>query len=125
MSEGDPDIVVVGGGIGGSALATIMAREGFDVLLLEKTKEHVDRVRGEWIAPWGVKELQTLGLYDAMMGAGGHHLTQSVRFDEFLDPKVAIENIQSQSDLLPGVPGPPPPRPSIRPPGCRSGGQNC
>lgn len=102
----NPDIVVVGGGIGGSALATVMARAGHEVLLIEKTTEHVDKVRGEWMAPWGVRELQALGLYDAMMDAGGHHLTRSVRFDEFLDPKVAMENVQPVNDLLPGVPGP-------------------
>lgn len=106
MSEGDPEIVIVGGGIGGSALATVMAREGHSVLLLEKTTKHVDKVRGEWMAPWGVKELMNLGLYDAMMAAGGHHLTSAVRFDEFLDPEMALAGVQPVNEILPGVPGP-------------------
>ena len=50
------DLVIVGGGIGGSALATVMARAGRSVLVLEKSEEFEDRVRGEWIAPWGVVE---------------------------------------------------------------------
>lgn len=101
-----PDIVIVGGGIGGSALATVMAREGFEVLLLEKTTQHVDRVRGEWIAPWGVKELMDLGLYGATMEAGGHHLTKAVTFDEFVEPELALAFAQPIDNILPGVPGP-------------------
>jgi 2-polyprenyl-6-methoxyphenol hydroxylase-like FAD-dependent oxidoreductase len=63
-----------------------------------------DRVRGEWIAPWGVAEVKRLGLYDLLMGAGGHHLTRHVTYDESVDPAAAA--------TLPlglfreGVPGP-------------------
>ena len=48
------DLVIVGGGIAGSSLATRLAREGVDVLVLEKSTEFVDRVRGEEMLPWGV-----------------------------------------------------------------------
>jgi flavin-dependent dehydrogenase len=40
------DLIVVGGGIGGSALATVMARAGRSVLLLEKSEVFEDQVRG-------------------------------------------------------------------------------
>ena len=43
------DLVVVGGGIGGSALAIVAARAGRSVLLLEKSEIFEDQVRGEWI----------------------------------------------------------------------------
>ena len=56
------DLIIVGGGIGGSALAIVMARDGRKVLLLEKSEHYEDRVRGEWIAPWGVTETRRLGL---------------------------------------------------------------
>ena len=68
------DLVIVGGGIGGSALAAVTARAGRNVLLLEKSEHYKDRVRGEWIAPWGVTETKRLGLYDLLMSAGGHHI---------------------------------------------------
>ena len=58
----DYDLIVVGGGIGGSTLAEVMARAGRSVLVLEQSEVFEDRVRGEWIAPWGVKEVQRLGL---------------------------------------------------------------
>ena len=53
---GKYDLIIVGGGIGGSALAATMAKAGRSVLLLEKSTVYEDHVRGEWIAPWGVAE---------------------------------------------------------------------
>ena len=43
------DLAIVGGGIGGSALAKVMARAGYSVLLLEQSEAYVDRVRGELV----------------------------------------------------------------------------
>ena len=68
----NPEVVIVGAGIGGSALATVLARAGIAVTLLEKSLVHVDHVRGEWLAPWGVAETQRLGLYETLLAAGGH-----------------------------------------------------
>ncbi|MBZ6377845.1 monooxygenase [Pacificimonas flava] len=99
------DLIVVGGGIGGSALAATMAGAGWSVLLLEKSAEYEDRVRGEWISPWGVAETQRLGLYDLLKGAGGHHLTSHVTYDESIPPELAEEAVMPLA-LLPGVPGP-------------------
>lgn len=75
------DLVIVGGGIGGSALAQVMASAGRSVLLLEQSEVYQDRVRGEWIAPWGVDEVKRLGLYDLLRGAGGHHITHHVTYE--------------------------------------------
>ncbi len=100
------DLAIVGGGIGGSALATVMARAGCSVLLLEQSQAYVDRVRGEWIAPWGVTEVRRLGLYDLLMGAGGHHLGRHVTYDESLDPAAAEARTLPLSIFAPDVPGP-------------------
>jgi 2-polyprenyl-6-methoxyphenol hydroxylase-like FAD-dependent oxidoreductase len=102
----DFDLVIVGGGIGGSALATVMARAGRSVLLLEQSEVYEDRVRGEWIAPWGVVEVQRLGLYDLLMGAGGHHITRHVTYDETLEPEAAEAGALPLSMFKEGVPGP-------------------
>src|SRR5207244_52006 len=60
------DVVVVGAGIGGSALATALARDGLQVNVLEQTVEYEDRVRGESMMPWGVAEARALGVEDAL-----------------------------------------------------------
>src|SRR6266851_4193703 len=67
----DYDIVTVGGGIGGSAIAKAMAEHGKSVLVLERETSFKDRVRGEWMAPWGAAETKKLGLYDDLIAAGG------------------------------------------------------
>ena len=100
------DLVIVGGGIGGSALAAVMARDGRSVLLLEQSQFYQDRVRGEWIAPWGVAETRRLGLYDRLMAAGGHHLARHITFDETLDPAAADAAALPLGMFKDGVPGP-------------------
>jgi len=100
------DLVIVGGGIGGSALATVMARAGKSVLLLEQSVVYEDRVRGEWIAPWGVAEVQRVGLYDLLMGAGGHHIGRHITYDETLEPAAAEASSTALNVFKPGVPGP-------------------
>jgi 2-polyprenyl-6-methoxyphenol hydroxylase-like FAD-dependent oxidoreductase len=85
----NPEVVIVGAGIGGSALATVLARAGIAVTLLEKSLVHTDHVRGEWIAPWGVAETQRLGLYDTLLAAGGHHLARHIAYGDDIDPAAA------------------------------------
>ena len=85
----NPEVVIVGGGIGGSALAAVLAREGIATTILEKSTVHVDHVRGEWLAPWGVAETQRLGLYDLLLEAGGHHLKRHISFGDDVDAAAA------------------------------------
>jgi 2-polyprenyl-6-methoxyphenol hydroxylase-like FAD-dependent oxidoreductase len=100
------DLVIVGGGVGGSALATVMARAGRSVLLLERSEVFEDHVRGEWIAPWGVVETRRVGLYDHLLAAGGHHLSRHITYDETLDPAVAEAAPLPLGIFKAGVPGP-------------------
>ncbi len=100
------DLIIVGGGIGGSALATIMARAGKSVLLLEQSTLYEDRVRGEWISPWGVTETRRVGLYDLLISAGGHHLTRHVTYDESRAAEESEAKTLPLSIFAPDVPGP-------------------
>lgn len=106
MTAARYDLIVIGGGIAGSALATVMARAGKSVLVLEKQDAFQDRVRGEWIAPWGVAETRRLGLYDALMGAGGHHLARHITYDEGIAPAEAEAGALPLNIFSEGVPGP-------------------
>lgn len=100
------EVVIVGGGIGGSAMAAVLAERGVDVLLLEQSEVFEDRVRGEWIAPWGVTETRRLGLYDVLMAAGGHHLSRHITYDESRTPQEAEARTLPLSIFAPDVPGP-------------------
>ncbi len=100
------DLVVLGGGIAGGALAIVMARAGYSVLLLEETDAFQDKVRGEWIAPWGVAEVQHLGLYNLLLSAGGHHLSRHTTYEESRPPEAADAASMPLDVFIPGVAGP-------------------
>jgi 2-polyprenyl-6-methoxyphenol hydroxylase-like FAD-dependent oxidoreductase len=68
------DVVTVGGGLGGSTLASAVASTGRRVLVLEREKEFKDRVRGENMLPWGVAAARRLGVLDDLLAAGGHQV---------------------------------------------------
>src|ERR1051326_1725184 len=66
------DAVVVGGGLAGATFASVMARSGYKVLVLEREARFKDRVRGENMLPWGVAAARRLGIFDELVAAGGH-----------------------------------------------------
>ena len=78
MASTDYDVITIGGGVGGSALATAMAEAGARVLVVERETAFSDRIRGEWVAPWGVAEVQKLGIYDALIAGGAHVLPTGI-----------------------------------------------
>jgi len=81
MDTGPPkyDIIIVGAGIAGSAAAVAFARQGRQVLLLERNLREPDRIVGELLQPGGVDALSELGLDDCLNGIDatpieGYHL---------------------------------------------------
>ena len=60
-------MIVIGGGLAGSSLAITLAREGADVLVVERERVFRDRVRGEVMAAWGTVEARRLGLYELLL----------------------------------------------------------
>ncbi|CAD6891946.1 unnamed protein product [Tilletia controversa] len=62
------DVVVIGAGIVGSALAYALARSGRRVALLERDLAQPDRIVGELLQPAGVHALARLGISDALDG---------------------------------------------------------
>lgn len=55
-------MIIVGSGIVGSALATVLARDGRRVTLIERDLKEPDRIVGELLQPGGCKALKLLGL---------------------------------------------------------------
>ena len=83
------DVAVVGAGIAGGAMATVLARAGLEVLLVERDNAYRDRVRGETMFPWGVAELERLGLRDVLVDAGGGFARELFEYDELYEPATA------------------------------------
>jgi 2-polyprenyl-6-methoxyphenol hydroxylase-like FAD-dependent oxidoreductase len=72
MATTDYDVITVGGGLGGASVAKVIAEAGLRVLVTERERTFKDRIRGEFLAPWGVAEAQKLGLYELFMEKCGH-----------------------------------------------------
>jgi len=68
------DVVIVGGGVTGASCAAALVAAGLDVVVIEREAIFRDRVRGEGIHPWGVLEVEKLGLLDLLRSAGAHDL---------------------------------------------------
>ena len=81
------DVIVVGGGLAGSALAGVLAQAGLGVLVVEREAGFRDRIRGELTWPWGVAEARELGLEAVLQQAGRVELP-AVQFYE--DQRVAV-----------------------------------
>ena len=60
------DVVIVGAGIVGCALADALGNQGRSVILLERSLKEPDRIVGELMQPGGVEALVKLGLRDCL-----------------------------------------------------------
>jgi menaquinone-9 beta-reductase len=95
------DVVIVGGGISGSSLAYALASAGRSVTVLESSVEYEDRVRGETMLPWGVREAQNVGVEQVLLDAGAHVAPTWLQYVEGLDDPTVLP----MSMMVEGVPG--------------------
>ena len=95
------DVVIVGGGIAGASLAYALATQGLDVTVLESSLEYEDRVRGEALLPWGVKEARNLGVEQILLDAGAHVAPAWMQYVEGVDEPAMIP----LSIMVEGIPG--------------------
>jgi FAD binding domain len=61
----EADVLIVGAGIAGCALAVALGKQGRSVILLEKNLKEPDRIVGELLQPGGVWALEKLGIEGA------------------------------------------------------------
>ncbi len=99
------EVIIIGGGIAGNALAAVLAQAGRAVLVLERSTVYRDRVRGEVVQPWGVAEARRLNLHETLIRAGGTHHSRYVPYDETVEPAEAEAATLALDKILPGVPG--------------------
>ncbi|KAL3635348.1 Squalene epoxidase 1 [Castilleja foliolosa] len=63
---GDADIIIVGAGVAGAALAYTLGKEGHRVRVIERDLTEPDRIVGELLQPGGYLKLIELGLEDCV-----------------------------------------------------------
>jgi 2-polyprenyl-6-methoxyphenol hydroxylase-like FAD-dependent oxidoreductase len=68
------DVAIVGGGVAGSSLATVLQRQGMICAVIEREPVFRDRVRGEGLHPWGYREAVHLGIDSIVHDAGAQPL---------------------------------------------------
>jgi 2-polyprenyl-6-methoxyphenol hydroxylase-like FAD-dependent oxidoreductase len=95
------DVVIVGGGIAGSSLAYALASAGRTVTVLESSMEYQDRVRGEAMMPWGVREARNLGVEQVLLDAGAHATPAWLQYVEGVDEPAMLP----MSMMVEGIPG--------------------
>lgn len=66
FSTSTPDVIIVGAGILGCAMAATLAKDGRYVTVIERDMNEPDRIVGELLQPGGVQALQRLGLEDCL-----------------------------------------------------------
>jgi menaquinone-9 beta-reductase len=71
------EILVVGGGPAGCTAALCLAREGRDVLLVDKRRENQQKVCGEFVSAEGVAVLRSLGVLEALIASGAAPITHT------------------------------------------------
>ena len=102
----EPEVVIVGAGIAGGALATILGRSGISAVVLERSLVHRDRIRGEYLAAWGVEEAHRLGLLDVLIAAGGRYTPLSIPYGEGTAPSDARARALDLRKVMPSLQGP-------------------
>lgn len=64
----DAEVVIIGAGVVGSALAVALGNQGRSVILLERSLKQPDRIVGELLQPGGMQALEKLGLGHCLEG---------------------------------------------------------
>ncbi|MGN6393243.1 MAG: NAD(P)/FAD-dependent oxidoreductase [Gemmatimonadales bacterium] len=70
MNDAPVDVLVVGGGPGGSATAALLARQGYRVRLVDRAAFPRDKACSEYMSPETVRLLDHLGVVGALEAAG-------------------------------------------------------
>lgn len=70
MAVIETDILIVGGGIAGSALACALRRDGYSIVVVEQRKMPLDTARGDHLQPCNVELLARWGVLDKFLERG-------------------------------------------------------
>ncbi|XP_057689148.1 squalene monooxygenase [Corythoichthys intestinalis] len=95
----EPDVVIVGAGVLGSAMAAVLARDGRRVTVVERDLKEPDRIVGELLQPGGYRALKELGLEGSVEGLDAHLVNGYVIHDMESSTEVEIPYPQAQESI--------------------------
>ena len=78
----ETDVLIIGGGVAGSAMAACLTDKGYKVVLVEKSEKPQDTARGDHIQPFVCEILNQWGVLDDFFDAGAKKRAGSLWFDE-------------------------------------------
>lgn len=89
----DVDVLIIGMGTAGAALASVLARQGKKVAVIERNMNQIERIVGELLQPGGVRALERMGLSQCAKSA----YVDSVRVDGYV---CLTPSTDCKSDLI-------------------------
>ncbi|XP_077576122.1 squalene monooxygenase [Stigmatopora nigra] len=98
-TDTEPDVVIVGAGVLGSAMAAVLARDGRRVTVVERDLKEPDRIVGELLQPGGYRALKELGLEGSVEGLDAHLVNGYVIHDMESSTEVEIPYPQAQESV--------------------------
>ncbi|XAR52970.1 Squalene monooxygenase [Bertholletia excelsa] len=96
-AAGNSDIIIVGAGVAGSALAYTLGKDGRRVHVIERDMSEPDRIVGELLQPGGYLKLIELGLEDCLNGIDAQRVVGYALYKDGRDAKLSypLENFHS------------------------------
>ncbi|XP_062386132.1 squalene monooxygenase-like [Sardina pilchardus] len=95
----DPDVIIVGAGVLGSAMAAVLGRDGRRVTVIERDLREPDRIVGELLQPGGYRALKELGLEGSVEGLDAHIVDGYVLHDAETGAAIVIPYPQERSEV--------------------------
>ncbi|KAA0064475.1 squalene monooxygenase-like [Cucumis melo var. makuwa] len=98
-SNSDGDIIIVGAGVAGSALAYTLAKDGRQVHVIERDLSEPDRIVGELLQPGGYLKLTELGLEDCVDDIDAQRVYGYALFKDGKDTRLSYPLEKFHSDV--------------------------
>ncbi|CAI0393536.1 unnamed protein product [Linum tenue] len=106
-ANADADVIIVGAGVAGAALAHTLGKDGRKVHVIERDLTEPDRIVGELLQPGGYLKLIELGLQDCVEGIDAQRVFGYALFKDGKHTQLAypLEKFHSDVRCLVDVPG--------------------
>nr|AOV62783.1 squalene epoxidase [Morus alba] len=97
--NGDADVIIVGAGVAGSALAHTLGKDGRRVHVIERDLAEPDRIVGELLQPGGYLKLIELGLQDCVEEIDSQRVYGYALFKDGKDTRLSYPLEKFHSDV--------------------------